>query len=74
MFEGVVYLTSGQGRLCAFDALTGATIWKERSPNYTNPKSSEASFSSTGIAIDSVRRLLYTSDEYYIMCVKLPKK
>jgi len=74
LFEGIIYLASGHGRLCAFDAQTGRTIWNERSPNRFNPKTSEASFSLTGVAIDTQYRLLYTSDEFYIMCIKLPEK
>jgi len=75
LFDGIVYCTSsGYGRLYAVNAETGATIWKERSPNRTNPKTGNASFASAGVAIDPERRLLYTADKYYVMCIKLPER
>ncbi len=75
LFDGIVYCTSsGYGRLYAVNAETGATIWKEQSPNRKNPKTGNASFASAGVAIDPERRLLYTADKYYVMCIKLPEK
>ena len=75
LFDGVVYSTSsGYGRLYAVNAETGATIWKEQSPNRKNPKTGNASFANAGVAIDPERRLLYTADKYYVMCIKLPEK
>jgi outer membrane protein assembly factor BamB len=75
LFDGTVYCTSsGYGRLYAVNAETGATIWKEQSPNRKNPKTGNASFASAGVAIDPERRLLYTADKYYVMCIKLPEK
>jgi len=75
LFDGIVYCTSsGYGRLYAVNAETGATIWKEQSPNRKNPKTGNASFASSRVAIDPERRLLYTADKYYVMCIKLPEK
>ncbi len=75
LFDGIVYCTSsGYGRLYAVNAETGATIWKEQSPNRKNPKTGNASFADAGVAIDPERRLLYTADKYYVMCIKLPEK
>lgn len=75
LFEGIVYSTSSSsGRLFAVNAETGATIWKEFSPNWMTPKTRNASFAYSGVAIDPVRRLLYTADKYNIMCVKLPEE
>ena len=71
-FDGVVYCTStGYARLYAVNAETGATIWKERSPN-RNSRHPNASFAYAGIAIDTVNRKLYTADKYYLMCIALP--
>jgi outer membrane protein assembly factor BamB len=69
-FEGVVYfVSSGSGLLYAVDAETGATIWAE----YSRTKRSGASFGLSDVVIDPVNRLLYTSDSYYMMCIKLPE-
>jgi len=73
-FDGVVYQTSsGSGRLYAVDAETGATIWKERSPNRQYAKTDDASFSYQGVAFDPINRVLFTCDHYYIMCIRLPE-
>ena len=73
-FDGVVYCTStGYARLYAVNAETGATIWKENSPN-RNSRHPNASFAFAGIAIDTVNRKLYTADKYYLMCIALPEK
>jgi outer membrane protein assembly factor BamB len=73
-FDGVFYCTStGYARLYAVNAETGATIWKERSPN-RNSRHPNASFAFAGIAIDTVNRKLYTADKYYLMCIALPEK
>lgn len=75
LFDGIVYCTSsGYGRLYAVNAETGATIWKEFSPNASHTKTRNASFADAGVAIDPERRLLYTADGFYIMCIKLPEK
>ncbi|MBN8684276.1 MAG: PQQ-binding-like beta-propeller repeat protein [Chitinophagales bacterium] len=73
-FDGIVYCTStGYARLYAVNAETGATIWKENSPN-RNSRHPNASFAFAGIAIDTVNRKLYTADKYYLMCIALPEK
>lgn len=69
-FDGVVYYVSrGSGLLYAIDAETGTTIWAEYSPS----KKPFASFGLSDIVIDPVRRVLYTADGYYLMCIKLPE-
>ena len=69
-FDGVVYYVSrGSGLLYAINAETGATIWAEFSPS----KKPYASFGLSDIVIDPVRRVLYTADGYYLMCIKLPE-
>jgi outer membrane protein assembly factor BamB len=74
LHEGIVYCTSsGYSRLYAIRASTGETIWKELSPNRGGSKTSDASFFDADIAIDPVHKVLYTSDKYYIMCIKLPE-
>ncbi|MCC7465527.1 MAG: PQQ-like beta-propeller repeat protein [Saprospiraceae bacterium] len=73
LFEGVLYYTSrATGRLVALDAATGATIWNMQSPNRTSKR--PASFSNQNLSIDSEKRLLYVTDYYFIMCVKLPER
>ncbi|MBN8684278.1 MAG: PQQ-binding-like beta-propeller repeat protein [Chitinophagales bacterium] len=73
-FDGIVYCTStGYARLYAVNAETGATIWKENSPN-RNSRHPNASFAFAGIAIDTVNRKLYTADKYYLMFIALPEK
>lgn len=75
LFDGIVYCTSsGYGRLYAVNAETGITIWKGFSPNASHPKTRNASFADARVAIDPERRLLYTADGFYIMCIKLPEK
>ena len=72
--DGVVYHTStGTGRLYAVDAETGATIWKESSPNRKFAKTDDAGFDFQGIAIDPINRVLFTFDHYYLMCIRLPE-
>ncbi|MDO8367505.1 MAG: PQQ-binding-like beta-propeller repeat protein [Saprospiraceae bacterium] len=72
LFEGVLYYTAdGTGRLHAIDAATGETIWREHSPNRTSKR--DASFYSQNLCIDPVRRLLYVTDKYFVMCIKLPE-
>ena len=73
-YDGVVYFTSfGDGRLYAINAETGATIWAERTPNWHNTKAPYATFGHSYVAIDPERKVLYVSDNYYAMCIKLPK-
>jgi len=73
-YDGVVYFTSfGDGRLYAINAETGATIWAERTPNWHNTKAPYATFGHSYVAIDPERKVLYVSDNYYAMCIKLPE-
>ena len=72
--DGIVYHTAtGTGRLYAVNAETGATIWKESSPNRKFAKTDDAGFDFQGIAIDPINRVLFTCDHYYIMCIRLPE-
>ena len=69
-FEGVVYYVSrGSGLLYAVKADTGEMIWAEWSPN----KKPHATFGLSSIVIDPERRVLYTADSYFMMCIQLPK-
>ncbi len=69
-FDGVVYYVSvGSGLLYAINAETGATIWAE----YSRTKKPHATFAFSSVIIDPERRVLYTADSYFMMCVKLPK-
>ena len=71
-FDGVAYFTStGTGMLYAVNAETGKTIWAERSPNYSS-RTPNVSFGWSGVVIDPLRRVLFVSDNYWLMCVKLP--
>lgn len=73
-YDGIVYFTStGYARLYAIDCSNGKTIWGENSPNRPNPKTSHASFGWQGVVIDPQRKVLYTTDKYYAMCIKLPE-
>ena len=70
-FEHLLYFTStGDGRLYAVDTRTGEKIWAERSPN--RHVFGDASFIVSGVALDTVNRLLYTSDQVSAMCLRLP--
>jgi outer membrane protein assembly factor BamB len=73
-FDGVAYFTStGSSRLWAVNAETGQTIWDEPSPNAFSPRTPNAGFDFANVVIDPVRRVLYTADKYYMMCIKLPE-
>jgi outer membrane protein assembly factor BamB len=73
-FEGVVYYTStGSNTLWAVNAQNGEIIWKEFSPNALSPRTPNAGFDFANVIIDPVRRVLYTADRYYMMCIKLPE-
>lgn len=79
--KGVLYYTcSGNGKIYAVEVATGKKIWAEPSPNkYKHPLNGDRVFSNAnigfgGVAIDSVNNLLYTSDFYFHMCLKLPKQ
>lgn len=72
--DGKVYYTGFDlhpGELYALDIHTGKTVWAEPSP--AKKKYPDASFVYNGVAIDPVRKVLYTSDSYYAYCIKLPK-
>lgn len=79
--DGVLYYTcSGNGKIYAVEVATGRKIWAEPSPNKYknkfngNKKYDNANIGFGGIAIDSSLGYLYTSDFYFHMCLKLPKK
>lgn len=80
-FNGVIYFTcSGNGKIYAIEEATGKKLWAEPSPNwfkgkYNNFKKFDgANIGESGIAIDTINNLLYTSDYYFMMCLKLPKR
>lgn len=73
-FDGVVYYTStGSSTLWAVNAQNGDIIWNEFSPNAYSPRTKNAGFDFADVVIDPVRRVLYTADKYYMMCIKLPE-
>lgn len=79
--EGIIYYTGdGTAKIYALDIAAKKYIWAEKSPNYFYNKFNgkkrydNANIGFGGIAIDPVNRLLYTSDNYFAMCLKLPKK
>lgn len=73
-FDGVVYYTStGSSTLWAVNAQNGEIIWNEFSPNAYSPRTKNAGFDFADVVIDPVRRVLYTADRYYMMCIKLPE-
>ncbi|MFT5911707.1 MAG: outer membrane protein assembly factor BamB [Paraglaciecola sp.] len=73
-FDGIVYFGSlGRGRLYAVDIETGEHIWAESPPNRETGKYPGAAFLN-GVAIDTVNRVLYTDDEYFVMGIKLPER
>ena len=45
----------------------------ERSPNRSNPRTADASFSYSTVVVDPERRVLYVGDHYYMMCIKVPE-
>lgn len=79
--NGLVYYTcDGNGKIYAIEPSTGKKIWAEPSPNHYknkfngNRRFSNANIGFGGIAIDTTLGYLYTSDFYFVMCLKLPKK
>jgi len=67
--NGVIYCASrGRGKLFAFDVETGEHYWRENSPN---KKSDDRALFTTNIAIDYELGYLYTTDRFFIMCIKL---
>lgn len=80
-YDGVLYYTcSGNGKIYAVEVATGRKLWAEPSPNHFknkfngNKKYTNANIGFGGIAIDSALGYLYTSDFYFHICLKLPKK
>ena len=75
----VYYTCDGSNRIIALDPNTGKKIWNEPSPNNFKNKFNgnrvfrNANIGFGGIAIDSMLGYLYTSDFYFVMCLKLPK-
>lgn len=66
--NGVLYFTSGYS-LYAVDINTGQRLWREPSPNGSDKL--PAGFQYAGVAINHELGLLYTSDAYFAMCIKL---
>ena len=67
--KGIVYCASrGRGKLFAIDIETGEHLWAEDSPN---KKKDDRALFTTGIAIDHELEYLYTTDRFFIMCLKL---
>jgi outer membrane protein assembly factor BamB len=80
-FDGLIYYTcDGDAKILAIEPSTGKKIWSEYSPSrYKNKFNGNRVFSNAnigfgGIAIDSTLGYLYSSDFYFAMCLKLPKK
>jgi outer membrane protein assembly factor BamB len=80
-YNGLVYYTcDGDGKIYAIEPSTGKKIWAEPSPNNLKNKFngnkvfSKANIGFGGVAIDSTLGYIYTSDFYFIMCLKLPKR
>ncbi len=70
-YKGKLYTTSCTGNLASIDLRTGKTIWNEDSPN--DKEYSGAGFCFEAFTIDSENELLYASDGYFMMCIKLPE-
>lgn len=80
-YNGFLYYScKGNAKLYAIEASTGKKIWAEPSPNRFKNKFNgnrifnNANIGAGGVAIDTVSGYLYTSDYYFQMCLKLPKK
>ena len=79
--DGVLYYScDGSATIVALNLATRKKIWNEPSPNkYPNKfngnrRFDNANIGTGGITIDSTAGYLYTSDFYFAMCLKLPKK
>ncbi len=79
--NGLLYYTcDGVGKIYAIEVATGKKIWAEPSPNKFknslngNRRFSNANIGFGGVAIDPELGYLYTSDFYFAMCLKLPKR
>jgi len=80
-YKGLIYFTSfGTDKIYAIEEATGKKIWAEPSPNtykatYNNFRSfSNSGLGGSGLAIDTINDYLFTSDYYFMMCLKLPKR
>ncbi len=72
-YDGMVYFNClGTGKLYAVDVETGEHVWAEHPPN-RKKGFKDASFYD-GVAVDPVRGVLYTSDEFFAMCIELPER
>ena len=79
--NGILYYTGdGVGKIFALEVATKKWLWAEPSPNKFpnafngNRRFGNANIGSGGIAIDAKNGYLYTSDFYFAMCLKLPKR
>ncbi len=71
-YNGRIYFTSaGDGKLHCVNATTMREEWAHLPSN--NRIDSRSSFAFAGIAIDTVRGYLYTSDHFFALCFKLPE-
>lgn len=69
--DGLLYYTSkGNGKIYAIRASNGEQIWADEPPNHYID--SDAGFYG-GIAIDTVKNVLYTTDSFFALCIKLPE-
>ena len=79
--NGVLYFTAdGVGKIFALELASKKWLWSEPSPNKFpnklngNRRYGNANIGTGGIAIDAKNGYLYTSDFYFAMCLKLPKR
>ncbi len=81
--KGLLYYScNGNAKIYAIEAATGKIIWAEPSPNkYPNQFNGNRKFGFSGanigyggVAIDSINGVLFTSDDFFTMCLKLPKR
>jgi outer membrane protein assembly factor BamB len=79
--DGILYYTAvGNGKIYAMDVATGKNLWADKSPNKFpnklngNRRFGNSNIGSGGIAIDAKLGYLYTSDFYFAICLKLPKR
>ncbi len=80
--RGLLYYTcNGNAKIYAIEAATGKIIWAEPSPNlYPNKFNGNRKFGfpnaniGFGIAIDPEQGVVFASDYYFTMCLKMPKR
>ncbi len=71
--DGMVYFNClGTGKLYAVDVETGEHVWAEHPPN--RKKGFKGASFYDGVAVDPERGVLYTSDEFFALCIKLPER